>query len=219
MQGMGRADNPGNRGSRWRSLFLLLGAGAALASITPLLLWGLVETRYASRIYSVPEVVSGDGRAVIVFGAAVRHGFPSTVLRDRLDAAIRLYQLGQVDRLILSGDGRDASYDEPATMARYVVEQGVPEEALILDRHGLRTYDTCYRARAVYGVERAVLVTQRFHLPRALFTCELLGLDVVGLSADRRRYRSWYTLRELAALTVAAWDVVVRPVPDGGLEP
>ncbi len=217
--GMGCTGSPGNHGSRRRLLFLVVGAGVALLSVTPLLLRNAVAARYASHIYSMPEAIPGDGRAAIVFGAAIRNGFPSTVLRDRLDAAIELYQLGRVERLILSGDGRHASYDEPATMARYVLRQGIPAEALVLDRHGLRTYDTCYRARAVYGVERAVLVTQRFHLPRALFTCERLGLEAVGLSADQRVYRNWYTVRELAALAVAAWDVIVRPVPDGGLEP
>ena len=161
------------------------------------------------------------GRTAVVFGAAVRNGWPSTILRDRLDAAIGLYHDGVVTHLIMSGDGRTPGYDEPAVMSQYAITHGVPENAITLDRGGLRTYDTCYRAREVYDVSEAVLVTQGFHLPRALFTCDRLGLDAVGFSADRRSYRSerWYTARELLALTVAAWDVVTRPVPGGGLEP
>ncbi len=186
----------------------------------PLILRVMVTARYEPRMAEDPADIPG-GRTAIIFGAAVRGGVPSAVLRDRLDAAIQLYREGRVTHLLMSGDGRADDYDEPTVMARYAVAQGVPEQAITRDRLGLRTYDTCYRGRVIYGLERVVLVTQRFHLPRAMLTCELLGLDVLGLAADRRVYRSahWYELRELAALIVAGWDVLVRPLPGGGLGP
>jgi SanA protein len=101
-------------------------------------------------------------------------------------------------------------------MAEYAQARGVPREDLVLDYAGRRTYDSCYRAKAIFGVERAVLVTQGFHLPRALYTCEGLGLEAVGVAADRRDYlrSGWYQVRELAALVRAWLDLnLFRPVP------
>lgn len=101
-------------------------------------------------------------------------------------------------------------------MAAYAEKRGVPREDLVLDYAGRRTYDSCYRAGAIFGVKRAVLVTQAFHLPRALYTCERLGLEVVGIEADRREYvrSAWYQLRELFALARAWFDLnVLKPVP------
>lgn len=194
---------------------VLLVAIVVVLALAPLLLRSLVLMRYAPRI--VEELPPDGGyRTAIVFGAAVRQEQPTTVLRDRLDTAIRLYQLGQVDRLIMSGDGRTADYNEPATMARYAQIHGVPPEAIIIDHQGLRTYETCYRARFVFGLERVVLITQNFHLPRALFTCDLLGIDAVGVPADQRVYSNarWYDLRELLALPVAAWDGILHRIAD-----
>jgi SanA protein len=101
-------------------------------------------------------------------------------------------------------------------MAAYAQERGVPREDLVLDYAGRRTYDSCYRAKAIFGVERAVLVTQAFHLPRALYTCNRLGIEAVGVVADRHQYirARWYEVREVAALALAWLDLnVLRPVP------
>lgn len=200
-------------------IWLFLGL-ALMMGVAPFVLRSFVFARYTPRIYTDEAAIS-DGRVAIVFGAAVRNGYPSTMLRDRLDAAIQLYREGRVEALLMSGDGQHTGYDEPGVMARYAISNGVPEAAIQIDRLGLRTYDTCYRARDVYAVRQVVLVTQAYHLPRALFTCELLGLEAVGFSADQRTYRSatWYNVRELLALPVAAWDVFTRPLPTGGLEP
>lgn len=203
---------------RHRRWYWLITTGMILTVAAPLILRSLVSTRYANAIY-VGSVQALQNRTAVVFGAAVRGEYPTDMLRDRLDTAIELYHDGMVDHLLLSGDGHQPGYDEPGVMARYAMAQGVPHTALILDRLGLRTYDTCFRAREVHNLQQVVLVTQAFHLPRALFTCECLGLDVLGLSADRRTYRRayWYDLRELLALTVAIWDVVTRPFPNGGV--
>ena len=133
-----------------------------------------------------------------------------------LETAIALYHAGKVNKLLLTGDNRFENYNEPATMAAYAQQQGVPREDLVLDYAGRRTYDSCYRAGTIFGVEKAVLVTQAFHLPRALYTCDRLGLDVVGIEADRRGYvrSAWYQLRELFALTRAWLDLnVFKPLP------
>jgi SanA protein len=153
----------------------------------------------------------------IVFGAGYwPSGRLSDALADRMDTAIDLYQAGKVNKLLLTGDNRFVDYNEPAVMADYALARGVPGADLVLDYAGRRTYDSCYRAGVIFGVERAVLVTQEFHLPRALFTCERLGLDAVGVVADRHRYirDPWYRLRELFALSRAWLDVsMLKPVP------
>jgi SanA protein len=175
-----------------------------------------VNTVYGSRIYTRP----GDlpvRRVAIVFGAAVRSNRPTPVLADRVEAAVELYQAGRAQKLIMTGDNRFVDYNEPDAMIAYAVELGVPEGDLVADYAGRRTYDSCYRARDIFGVTQAVLVTQGFHLNRALFICDRLGLDVVGYAADRRTYpgSQWvWRLREVPALALAWWDTTIRrPVP------
>ncbi len=155
----------------------------------------------------------------IVFGAGLqRDGTPTAVLRDRVAAAADLYFAGKVQKLLMSGDNRFVDYNEPGAMRAYALELGVPDEAIVLDYAGRRTYDTCYRAKEIFGVQQAILVTQRFHLPRALVICNGLGIDGVGVSADLRTYRKysqtiWY-LRELPATLIAYIDTfITRPLP------
>jgi SanA protein len=100
-------------------------------------------------------------------------------------------------------------------MMAYAIQRGIPQADIQPDYAGLRTYDTCYRARYIFQVESAVLITQDFHLPRALFTCNALGVKAVGVTADRQQYRGarWYETRETAATLVALWDVVSGQKP------
>jgi len=118
----------------------------------------------------------------------------------------------------MSGDNSTVEYNEPAAMREYALSLGIPDEDIVLDYAGRRTYDTCYRAREIFGVENAILVTQQFHLPRALYLCNLLGVDGVGVAANNYNYRSmsllFWNLRELAATVTALVDVhLTRPLP------
>lgn len=173
--------------------------------------------RYQPGIYQAAEAPAQH--VAIVFGAGLtRRGTVARVLYDRVATAADLYHAGKVSQLLLSGDNRAADYNEPGAMRLAALELGVPDTALVLDPAGTSTYDTCYRARAVYGVESAALVTQEFHLPRALFLCDTLGLEPIGVSADRRFYReqvlAFWNLREVLATAAAVWDVAVaRPAP------
>jgi SanA protein len=189
---------------------------APLALGVPLGLRAWVGRQYGPQIYATVDEVPPQPVA-LVFGAGYwPSGRLSDALADRMEAAIALYQAGKVNKLLLTGDNRVADYNEPAAMAAYARSRGVPDADLVLDYAGRRTYDSCYRARAIFGVERAVLVTQAFHLPRALFTCDRLGLEVVGVVADRHRYVRglWYEVRELAAVSRAWVDLnILRPVP------
>ena len=194
----------------------LLAAAAGMVLAAPFVLRAWTDWRYGKLVFRQAEETPARPVA-IVFGALVRpDGRPSHMLADRVRAAVDLYHAGKVRKLLLSGDNRFVDYNEPQAMKDLALEFGVPEEDLVLDYAGRRTYDTCYRARHIFGVEQAVLVTQEFHLDRALFTCRNLGIDVAGFSADLRPYwhtlRSW--LREIPATLLAWWDVKVRhPLP------
>ncbi len=153
----------------------------------------------------------------IVFGAGLsRNGTPSPVLTDRVTAAVNLYKNAKVTKLLMSGDNRFVNYNEPEAMRQLALSLGVPDDDIVLDYAGRRTYDTCYRAHEIFGLDRAVLVTNEFHLPRALFTCRTLGVDVVGYSSDTREYNAEiaWEVREIPATIVAWWQsVVTRPKP------
>jgi SanA protein len=169
---------------------------------------------YGRHTYTVSEAPAGQ--VAIVYGAAIYgNGRLSDILRDRMETAITLYESGRVQKILVSGDNRAADYDEPGAMMAYAIQRGVPQEDIQPDYAGLRTYDTCYRAKHIFQVESAVLITQEFHLPRALFTCNALGIEAIGVTADRQPYRAarWYETRETAATLVALWDVIRREEP------
>lgn len=128
-------------------------------------------------------------QCAIVLGARVtRDGTPFPMLTDRLTIGIRLYEMGKVDKLLLSGDHGQESYDEVNAMLDYALARGVPAEDIFTDHAGFDTYDTMYRARDVFLVESAIVVTQRYHLSRAVYIARTLGLDVVGVEADLQTY-------------------------------
>lgn len=169
-----------------------------------LLIW-----RYGGSIHEPSQAPPRP--TAIVFGAGlVRSGAPSAVLADRVQAAADLYRMGTVSRILLSGSTRGDTYDEPGAMLELAVQLGVPADVVDLDRGGTRTLETCLRARDIFGIRQAVLVSQRYHLPRALTLCGALGIDAVGAAADLRRYsersqRIW-ELREIPASFVAFWE-------------
>ena len=174
-------------------------------------------------IYAVTRTYTLDSipaeRVAIVFGAGLyRDGSAGPVLRDRIETAVKLYQLGKVNKLLMSGDNRFVNYNEPEAMRQYALELGVPDEDIILDYAGRRTYDTCYRASAIFGVKSAILVTQAFHLPRALFLCNSLGITSIGVEANNtyflKRSRIYWNIRELFATFQSVLDVyLLKPLP------
>jgi len=152
----------------------------------------------------------------IVFGAGVYGDIPTPMLYDRVASAVDLYRAGTVRKLVMSGDNRFVTYNEPRVMRDVALSLGVPERDIVLDYAGRSTYDTCYRARDIFGIRSAILVTQRFHLDRALATCHFLGIDAVGFTADRRPYRStwWNEAREIPATLKAGVELfVTKPSP------
>lgn len=180
----------------------------------------LVYTRMSTAAlrYSAPDTVPAE-RVAVVFGAGVRGDRPTRILAERIQAAVALYQLGRVDKLLMTGDNSRADYDEVTVMSRYAQALGVPAADITLDYAGFSTYDSCYRLAPIFGVTRAVLVTQAYHLPRAVYTCRALGVQAVGLGTpDWGRYSpvllARYTVREALATAKALLDVhLTRPLP------
>ena len=138
---------------------------------------------------NIREISANDGYDIaVVFGAKVHEGGTlSHMLQDRMDTAIALYKSGSVKTLLLSGDG-SGKWSEVEYMKKYAVENGVAEEDILLDGEGFSTIETVRRAKNVFGVEKCVLVTQKYHLYRAIYSAEKIGMDVAGASADVRTY-------------------------------
>ncbi|MBV6627573.1 MAG: YdcF family protein [Rivularia sp. (in: Bacteria)] len=199
----------------WR---LLSGVLLLSAVITPLALHFYVKTVTSSRRHNNPNQIPSQ-RVAIVLGAGIYNNRPSPMLADRISAAAKLYKLGKVQKLLMSGDNSSEDYDEVTVMKRYAMELGIPQKDITLDYAGFKTYQSCYRANAIFGVNQAVVVTQNFHLPRAVYLCQQLGVDAVGLGTpDWENYRREtimrYTFREYISTIKALWQVhITRPKP------
>lgn len=183
----------------------------ALITLTRLLMVSMAS----KKIYQAEDIP--PARAAIVFGAGLTaSGAPTAVLKDRVTTAVNLYRTGKVEKILMSGDNRYINYNEPGAMKAFALELGMPEEDIILDYAGRRTYDTCYRAGEIFQLDQAILVTQKFHLTRALYTCNALGLESIGVEADLRPYRDegFWNIREIPASLVAFIQVhLTRPEP------
>ena len=152
----------------------------------------------------------------IVLGASVyANGNLSPILKDRVDSALELYTAGKVERFLLSGDHGQDNYDEVNSMKDYLNSKGVPDENIFLDHAGFDTYDSMYRANYIFKVENAIVVTQNFHLPRALYIADKLGLDYIGFSADKHKYQYIESLerRETIANMKAFWEILIGKEP------
>jgi vancomycin permeability regulator SanA len=151
----------------------------------------------------------------VVFGAGLWNGEPSPYLAHRLDAAAELYRSGRIRAVLVTGDNSRADYDEPDAMRAYLTRSGVPDARIVSDYAGFDTWDSCVRARKIFGVEEAVLISQGFHVRRAVALCEAAGVTSYGVGVDERHDATWYYggAREIAAAGKAALDAVLRPDP------
>ncbi|MDD3190935.1 MAG: ElyC/SanA/YdcF family protein [Candidatus Pacebacteria bacterium] len=152
----------------------------------------------------------------LVLGARVyKNGRLSDMFRDRVDMAIGLYEAGKVEKILVSGDHGTKEYDEVNAAKDYLLQNGVPGADIFLDHAGFDTYDSVYRARDVFQVKSMVIVTQGYHLPRALYIADKLGLDAVGVGADLRPYggESYRNFREEFAVVKAWLDIVLKSKP------
>ncbi|MFF7297835.1 ElyC/SanA/YdcF family protein [Streptomyces sp. NPDC008265] len=207
----GRASWPGVlRGVRARRLAVqAVMAGCVLA----LLPSAWTHATASDRLRTTADAPAAD--VAVVFGAGLWRGRPTPYLADRLDAAAELYRAGKVRVVLVTGDNSRVEYDEPDAMRRYLTEHGVPDARIVSDYAGFDTWDSCVRAKEVFGVERAVLVTQGFHIRRAVALCQAAGLDSYGVGVADVHDATWYygQTREFFASGKAALDAAFKPEP------
>ncbi len=173
----------------------------SLLLATPILINAYILQQGENQINTTSAQVAPAETAIVLGARVYSNGNASPVLMDRLDTAIELYQAGKVKKLLLTGDHGQTNYDEVNNMRKYVLSKGVPDVDIFMDHAGFSTYESMYRARDVFAVKKAVVVTQQFHLPRALYIARAMGLEVSGIVADKRDYvgMDYLELREFLA--------------------
>lgn len=156
-----------------------------------------------------------DYECILVLGAGIRNNAPSPMLKDRLDYAIELYNKNVAPKIIMSGDHGQADYDEVNIMKNYAIDRGVPSEDIFMDHAGFSTYESIYRAKEVFGVENFVIVTQEYHLYRALYVANSLGLSADGYASNPREYagQKIRDLREILARNKDFLYCIFKPLP------
>jgi SanA protein len=201
----------GKRSRRRRIMFwslIAVGILVVLVGVFTLVANHLIINSADDYVIASPEDAPHAQCAVVLGARVFANGTLYAMTADRLEVAIQLYDLGKVDRLLISGDHGTTTYDEVNAMLEYAVERGVPEEDVFTDHAGFDTYDTMYRARHVFMVESAIVVTQSYHLSRAVYTARALGLEAVGVGADLRPYL--HPLRNQAREILARVKAVIQ---------
>lgn len=176
-----------------------------------------MKNKVNNRIFTTPEAYNkSSADCILVLGAAVYdNGTLSYMLRDRLDYGIALYKNGAAPKMIMSGDHGREHYDEVNAMKNYAIECGVPSEDIFMDHAGFSTYDSMYRAKEIFGAENVIVVTQKYHLYRALYIGDKLGIDVCGVSSDQQQYAGQMQreIREMLARCKDMVKVLARQKP------
>lgn len=174
-----------------------------------------VQLRFLSRIHAPADISSLDRvDAAMILGASVKaDNTPSDALRDRLLVGKQLYDEQKAGKLLITGDDGSYRADEIPVMRSFLVSQGIPEKDIIADGQGYRTYESCKRAKTEYGITKTIIVTQRFHIARALYLCNALGVDSIGVTSDLQTYikNVDFWIRDLAASFKAWIDLKIWP--------
>ncbi|MFE6336383.1 vancomycin high temperature exclusion protein [Streptomyces sp. NPDC057806] len=192
-----------------RRLVQALMAACVLALLP--MTWMYLST--GDRLRSLADAPRTD--VAVVFGAGLWQGEPSPYLAHRLDAAAELYRAGRVKVVLVTGDNSRKDYDEPDAMRAYLTRHGVPDARIVSDYAGFDTWDSCVRAKKIFGVDEAVLISQGFHIRRAVALCEAAGVTSYGVGVAAVHDAIWYYggSREILAAGKAALDAVFRPDP------
>ena len=183
-------------------ILLIAVASAAVAAAFFVLISNLIIVNEGKKKL-LKEEKPGDFEAdcILILGAGVWGDSPSPMLSDRLDEGLRLYREGYAGKILVSGDHGSSDYDEVNVMKKYLVDAGVPSEDVFMDHAGFSTYESIYRAKAVFGVKKVIVVTQKYHIYRALYICDKLGIEAYGSNSDPRSYRgeTYRNIREWLA--------------------
>jgi vancomycin permeability regulator SanA len=188
---------------------VIIGAAGIFAAV---LVIADVQFRYADRIIGDPNRLPASDMTMVLGASIKSDGTPSDALADRLQTALELYRQGKAKTILLTGDDGAYHTDELAVMRPYLISLGVAAGDIKEDGHGYRTYESCKNAAAA-GIKKLTIVTQRFHLGRALYLCNRMGIDTFGVAADKRGYRDivYFWIRDLAASLKAWWDLNIWP--------
>jgi vancomycin permeability regulator SanA len=191
---------------KFLAILILIAGGVAVAMILD------IQLRHLDKLYATVDSAK-PAPVAIVLGASVKSdGEPSAALRDRLLVGISLYERGLVQDILITGDDGAFHIDEVKTMREFLLARGIPAERIREDRHGYRTYESCKRAHEIFGIEKAIVVTQRFHIGRALYLCNELGIDTNGVSSNLATYEKivQFTIRDVGASLKAWWDINIH---------
>ena len=197
----------------WKTLWFKILAGVTLlAAVFVIAITVNVRWAYRDRMHKPADVPVKP--IIMILGASLKpDGQPSDYLADRLKVGAELYKQGKAMAILVTGDDGLMKTNEIQVMRQTLVQAGVPEPVMLFDGHGYRTYESCSRAKSQFGVTQAIIVTQDFHLPRALYLCNHLGVDAVGASADSRTYKDlWWNLSRDWLASFKAWiDINLWP--------
>ncbi len=194
-----------------RVLYALLFVAGSIAGIglaVPIYVDRSTEPHIFNLVAEVPT-----STVAIVLGASVVRGEPSPILQERANVALELYKAGKVGKILVSGDDSVEGFDEVSPVRRYFESEGVSADDIFLDHAGFDTYSSMYRARDIFLVRDAIIVTQAFHLPRAVFLARNLGLQAYGIEASKRGGAVYNYLREVPASYKATFDLMFKRVP------
>lgn len=195
-------------------IFLLVLGLAGGLTVVGLNLYVTQSTK--ERIITAEEAAQQEADCILVLGCAVlSNGQPSRMLQDRLDRGIELYEAGAAPKLLMSGDHGQIQYDEVSAMKQTAMEAGVPSQDVFMDHAGFSTYESLYRAKEIFQAEKVVIVTQRYHLYRALYIARSLGLEAWGVAAEDVRYagQTYRDLREALARVKDVGSCILKPEP------
>ena len=198
------------KSSQFNKVFFKFFSFGLIVLVIVLGVYTRVQTKYSSKVADL-DTFEHNYDVALVFGAGlVAKGVPGLILEDRVLTAIKLFQRGKVSEILMSGDNESPGHNEVQAMKNFAIKEGLDEEIILLDHSGLDTFQSCNRAKNVYNLDKVVLITQKFHLKRALYICNELGLDAIGVEADLHNYQNikQYSFREVLA-SVNAWGEVV----------
>ena len=192
---------------------------AVLAAFCAAAVFGLdfyIKNSVSGRIITAEEAEELSGiDCAVVLGAGVRNGKPTPMLRDRILTGISLYESGAVPKVIMSGDHGSDDYDEVNVMKNFAMDKGIPDEDIFMDHAGFSTYETLYRAKEVFEADKVIIVTQKYHLYRALYIAEKLGIEAYGVPADQEDYAGQLKrdAREILARIKDFATCIIKPEP------
>lgn len=197
------------------SLFILIITGILALAFT-LLINLYIKVSVNDRIITEEKASSIDADCILVLGAGVwNNGNPSAMLEDRLLQGIKLYKNGASDRLLMSGDHGRKEYDEVNVMKQFSIDRGITSEHIFMDHAGFSTYESLYRARDIFEAKKIIIVTQKYHLYRALYIADKLGIEAYGVASNPRRYagQTRMSSREILARVKDFFSVIIKPEP------